>query len=77
MKTKKTDMDMPVGKLTRVRDFLPPPEKLVMPQKTVKVTIMLNKSSVDFFKNQANKHRAKYQKMIRNLIDQYAMHYAS
>ena len=77
MKTKKADMDMPVGKLTRVKDFLPPPEKLVMPQKTVKVTIMLNKSSVDFFKNQANKHRAKYQKMIRNLIDQYAMRYAS
>jgi len=77
MKTKKTDMDMPVGKLTRVKDFLPPPEKLVMPQKTVKVTIMLNKSSVDFFKNQANKHKAKYQKMIRNLIDQYAMRYAS
>ena len=70
-------MDMPVGKLIQVKDFLPPPEKLVMPQKTVKVTILLNKSSVDFFKNQANKHRAKYQKMIRNLIDQYAMRYAS
>ena len=68
---------MPVGKLTRVKDFLPPPDKLVMPQKTVKVTILLNKSSVDFFKEQANKHKAKYQKMIRNLIDQYAMRYAS
>ena len=68
---------MPVGKLTRVKDFLPPPDKLVMPQKTVKVTILLNKSSVDFFKDQANKHKTKYQKMIRNLIDQYAMRYAS
>jgi len=77
MKTKKPDLDMPIGKLTRVKDFLPPPEKLVMPQQTVKVTIMLNKSSVDFFKNQANKHRAKYQKMIRNLIDQYVMRYAN
>jgi hypothetical protein len=77
MKTKKVDLDMPIGKLTRVKDFLPPPEKLVMPQKTVKVTIILNKSSVDFFKNQANKHRAKYQKMIRNLIDQYVMRYAN
>ena len=77
MKTKKSDLDMPIGKLTRVKDFLPPPEKLVMPQRTVKVTIILNKSSVDFFKNQANKHRAKYQKMIRNLIDQYVMRYAN
>ena len=77
MKTKKFDMDMPIGTLTRVKDFLPPPEKLAMPQQTVKVTIILNKSSVDFFKNQANKHRAKYQKMIRNLIDQYVMRYAN
>jgi len=77
MKAKKIDKDMPIGKLTRVKDFLPPPEKLVMPQKTVKVTIILNKSSVDFFKNQANKHRAKYQKMIRNLIDRYVMQYAN
>ena len=77
MKIKKNDVDMPVGKLTRVKDFLPPPDKLVMPQKTVKVTILLNKSSVDFFKDQANKHKTKYQKMIRNLIDQYAMRYAS
>jgi predicted DNA binding CopG/RHH family protein len=77
MKTKKIDMDMPIGKLSRVKDFLPPPEKLVMPQQTVKVTIILNKNSVDFFKNQANKHRAKYQKMIRNLIDQYVMRYAN
>lgn len=77
MKTKRFDKDMPVGKLTRVKDFLPPPEKLVMPQRTVKVTIILNKSSVDFFKNQASKHRGKYQKMIRNLIDQYVMRYAN
>ena len=77
MKTRKTDRDMPLGKLTRVKDFLPPPEKLIMPRETVKVTILLNKSSVDFFKNLANKHRAKYQKMIRNLIDQYAVRYSS
>ena len=77
MKTKKIDKDMPIGTLTQIKDFLPSPEKLAMPQETVKVTIMLNKSSVDFFKNQANKHRAKYQKMIRNLIDQYVMRYAN
>ena len=76
MKAKNTNLDLPVGKLTRIKDFLPPPEKLIMPQRTVKVTIILNKSSVDFFKDQANKHKAKYQKMIRNLIDQYVMRYA-
>ncbi len=78
MKKKKFNDDMPVGKLTRVKDFLPPPEQLVFPDiKTVKVTIMLNKNSVDFFKAKAHKHGAKYQKMIRNLIDQYVMRHAS
>ena len=66
MKIRKFDTDMPIGTLTRVKDFLPPPEKLAMPQQTVKVTIILNKSSVDFFKNQANKHSSP--KTSRTLI---------
>ena len=68
--------NMPKGDLTRVRDFLPPPQKLVMPQETIKVTIALNKSSVDFFKEQAKENHAKYQKMIRNLLERYTAHYA-
>ena len=76
MKMRIVDRDMPIGTLVRVKDVLPPPEKLVLPQKTVKVTILLNKNSVDFFKEQAKKYGAKYQKMIRALVDQYAMRYA-
>jgi hypothetical protein len=72
-KTKIVDPDMPIGKLTRVKDFLPPPEELVFPgEETVKVTIALNKASVEFFKRQAKKHKTKYQKMIRELVDKYA-----
>ena len=77
MKMRNIDRDMPIGKLRRLKDILPPPEKLVLPEKNVKVTIILNQRSVDFFKDQANKHGAKYQKMIRNLIDQYVMQYAN
>ncbi|MBF0484346.1 MAG: CopG family transcriptional regulator [Candidatus Omnitrophica bacterium] len=77
MKIKRSDLDMPIGTLKRVSDFLPPPEELVFPEETVKVTIVLNKRSVDFFKNEAKKNRAKYQKMIRALIDQYATRYAN
>lgn len=47
---KKNKSDMPVGKLTRVEDFLPPSEQLVMPEETVKVTLSLTKSRLDFFK---------------------------
>ena len=69
---KKIDEDMPVGKITVVTDFLPPPHKLVLPDRTVKVTIDLTKSSVDFFKKHARKNHTKYQRMIREVIDRYA-----
>ncbi len=63
--------DMPVGKLQRIENFLPPPEKLVFPEESVKVTIALNKKSVDFLKQKAKIHNVKYQRMIRQLIDRY------
>jgi len=75
MKRAKADADFPVGKLTRIKDVLPPPEKLVIPEDTIKVTLMLSKSSVKFFKHQAVQHRTKYQKMIRQLVDRYAQQY--
>ena len=33
-----------------IGDFLPPPEELVLKQETVKVTIGLNKRTIEFFK---------------------------
>jgi len=77
MKRKKIDPDMPVGKLTRVNDFLPPPSELVKPDDTVKVTIALKRSSVEFFKGEARKHHAKYQRMIREVLDHYASRYTA
>ncbi len=73
-KTRKTSNseDMPIGKLTRVPNFLPPPSELVFPDDTVKVTLALTKSSLDFFKREAKKHKTKYQKMIREVVDRYA-----
>ena len=67
--------DEPLGKVKVVGDFLPSPEKLVLKEDTVKITITLTKSSVEFFKNQAEKQHVQYQKMIRALLDQYASHY--
>jgi len=75
MKKTLTDPNKPVGRLARVTDFLPPPEKLVTPEENVKVTISLSRSSVRFFKQQAAKHHTKYQKMIRTLVDTYTAHY--
>lgn len=38
---------------------------------TVKVTIALSKSSVEFFKEKAEEHNTAYQKIIRRLLDSY------
>ncbi len=76
MSKRLVDADMPVGKLTRIKDVLPPPEQLVMPEETIKVTLLLSKASVKFFKHQATQYRTKYQRMIRELVDRYAERYA-
>ena len=69
--SKRSDSDFPVGQLTRVKDTLPPPDKLVVPEDTIKVTLLLSKSSVRFFKQKAAQHRTKYQRMLRELVDRY------
>lgn len=62
----------PLGKVAVVEDFLPPPDKLAFREETVRVTITLNKASVEFFKREARKHGTPYQVMIRKLLDAYA-----
>lgn len=63
----------PMGSLRVVQDFLPSPEQLAFREEKVKVTISLSRASLDFFKSQAHRHRTPYQKMIRNLLDAYAV----
>jgi predicted DNA binding CopG/RHH family protein len=65
-----------LGKLEIVKDFLPPPDQLVLKEDGVKVTLSLSKRSVDFFKRHAARSKVPYQKMIRNLVDSYAARHA-
>lgn len=67
---------MPLGKLKEVNDFLPTPEELMADEKMVKVTLRLSESSLKFFKQYADKYHTKYQKVIRKLVDTYAVRYA-
>lgn len=64
-----------MGELRVLKDFLPPPDQLVLNDENVKITISLKKSSVEFFKKEAQKHHTSYQKMIRRVIDLYTSHY--
>lgn len=72
MKSRIRYTDEPTGKLKVVKDFLPKPEDLALKEENVKITISLNKSSIDFFKQTAKEHHTSYQKMIRRLLDWYA-----
>lgn len=64
-----TDEDL--GEVRMVADFLPSPDDLVLKNEQTKITISLSTESVDFFKATAKKHNMQYQKMIRQLLDEY------
>ena len=61
-----------IGDVRVVEDFLPAPDKLVLREDNVKVTLSLSQRSVTFFKRAAQKRRVPYQRMIRALVDAYA-----
>ena len=71
MSAKISYTDEPLEELNVIPDFLPAPAELVFQDETVKITITLSRSSVEFFKREAKKHHTPYQKMIRRLLDVY------
>ena len=64
----------PIGDIKLVPDFLPSPKELALKNKNTKVTISLSSESVAYFKDAAKKHHMQYQKMIRQLLDEYVEH---
>ncbi len=76
MKKKIKYSDEKIGEVEIVKDFLPKPEDLVFKEETVKVTLNLSRSSVDYFKKIARQHGSQYQKVIRNLLDRYTSHFS-
>ena len=71
MNAKTKYSDEPLGKVHVVSDFLPPASDLAFREEGVKVTLLLSKKSLAFFKSEASKHRTRYQPMIRKLLDIY------
>lgn len=63
--------DKPIGRMTIMADFLPPPSQLVPREDNVRVTLSLSRSSVEFFKHEAEENHVPYQRMIRALLEQY------
>ena len=69
-KVRYTDEPMQLGRV--IPNFLPPPDRLVFKEDSVKVTISLSARSVHFFKTEAAKRGVQYQRMIRRVLDAYA-----
>ncbi|MDP2599903.1 MAG: BrnA antitoxin family protein [Deltaproteobacteria bacterium] len=67
--------DRPVGSLKEIDDFLPPPEQLAPVDELVKITISLDRESLEFFKETASKLGSKYQRMMRGVLRGYARRY--
>lgn len=77
MKRRKVPADEPMGQLEIIHDFLPPPDQLVLKDDGIKVTLSLSRKSVEFFKAHARKSNVPYQRMIRNLVDEYVGRHAA
>jgi uncharacterized protein (DUF4415 family) len=58
-------------------DFLPSPAELAAMSKKEKVTIALDRSTVEFFKSEAKRNGTKYQTMINRLLGSYASTHAA
>jgi len=54
-----------------IDDFLPPPDRLVLKDRSVRITINLSLPIVKFFKENAIKSGIPYQQMIKKILDNY------
>ncbi len=68
--------DLPgVDDLEIVVDFLPRPEELLfLEPETEKITIQLDKRTVNYFRQKAQERGGSYQRMIRSLLNEYVNH---
>lgn len=69
------NQDEPIGDLTRIADFLPPPSELLPSERTVKITIAIDDRTLKFFRSAASRQGLKYQRMMREVLKGYARKY--
>ncbi len=70
------DISKAINSSVLINDFLPPPDKLITKEDNSKVTILLSKKSINFFKDQSKKSGVPYQSMIKKVLDLYADKFA-
>ena len=71
------EIERALGSATAMEDFLPSPSDLVRKAEKEKITIAIDKRSLELFKAYAKKHDAKYQTMINGVLGSYAEKFLS
>ena len=66
------DIEQSLDNAVVVSDVLPNPAELVSRVEKEKITIAVDKHSLDLFKKYAKKHNTKYQPMINGVLNSYA-----
>lgn len=66
------DLEQSLEEAVAVNDLLPSPSELVRKVEKEKITIAIDKHSLNLFRKYAKKHNAKYQNMINGVLDAYA-----
>ena len=64
--------NIPLDKVYQTAKRMPYPVGLVPNEEKALTTVYLNKSTIRFFKKEADKHHTKYQRLIRAVLDLYA-----
>ncbi len=66
------DVEQALNNATIVSDLLPSPAELVRKTQKEKITIAIDKRSLDLYKKYAKQHNSKYQTMINSVLGSYA-----
>lgn len=66
------DIEQALNNATVVSDFLPSPKELISKGEREKITIAVDKRSLDLFRQYAKRHNTKYQPMINGVLSSYA-----
>lgn len=55
-----------------MEDFLPSPDELVLKSEKERITIAIDRHSLELFRSYAKEHNAKYQTIINGVLGSYA-----
>ena len=69
------DINEALDRAVIIEDFLPSPDEFIRRSEKEKITIAIDKRSLNLYRQYAKKHNAKYQTMMNDILGSYADKY--